>query len=204
MSDYSSVAPPQTQQNFSKSSAFAAALQRAKQVKQVRKFSSNSSIFHSVCSNAWTWHCCHEKKRTLLFQPLAVREQCANWILFSSPKWHDIHIVRSFVFNQIAAKIHPSGQTQGTKRSLDDGSGNFCVFYKHCFLVDEHFRHTHTHMYRTMKLLIIFPQCSVRRFRSQHINGDFRTWIKEIQWIRLQFFQLEHEPCCNGRSTSKF
>lgn len=33
MSDYSSVAPLQTQQNFSQSSAFAAALQRAKQVK---------------------------------------------------------------------------------------------------------------------------------------------------------------------------
>lgn len=33
MSDYSSVAPPQTtQQNFSQSTAFAAALQRAKQV----------------------------------------------------------------------------------------------------------------------------------------------------------------------------
>lgn len=42
MSDYSSVAPPQTQQNFSQTSAFAAALQRAKQVRKLRPFFSRS------------------------------------------------------------------------------------------------------------------------------------------------------------------
>lgn len=50
MSDYSSVAPPQTQQNFSQSSAFAAALQRAKQV----QFDSSIFFFSLQCLL-----CCH-------------------------------------------------------------------------------------------------------------------------------------------------
>lgn len=42
MSDYSAVAPP-PQQNFNQSTAFAAALQRAKQVFQLLYFGKNSS-----------------------------------------------------------------------------------------------------------------------------------------------------------------
>lgn len=41
---------------------------------------------------------------------------------FTSVKHFLIHVCDSL---QIAAKIHPGGQAQGTKRSLDDGQGRF-------------------------------------------------------------------------------